>query len=138
MGFGFRVFLIDEEDKIIRISTSRFDRIRNRDPKEALIQYKDSRIRYAMVILQLENRKPISIVQIDYGYLLFDSEGRIDPDFLDEEGITAVSMIPFIPFNEDQSSVVHAGHKFAAKRFKNEFTWSPTAELEQAIYDKAF
>ncbi|TET68671.1 MAG: hypothetical protein E3J56_11075 [Candidatus Aminicenantes bacterium] len=72
-----------KKTKIIRISTSRFDRIQNRDPKEALIQYKDSRIRYAMVILQLENRKPISIVQIDYGYLLFDSEGRIDPDFLD-------------------------------------------------------
>ncbi len=83
MGFGFRVFLIDEEDKIIRIPTSRFDRLRNRDLKEALIQHKDSRIRYAMVILQLENRKPISIVQIDYSYLLFDSEGRIDPDFLD-------------------------------------------------------
>jgi hypothetical protein len=49
MGFGFRVFLIDEEDKIIRIPTSRFDKIRNRDSKEALIQYKDSRIRYAMV-----------------------------------------------------------------------------------------
>jgi len=44
MGFGFRVFLIDE-DKIIRIPTSRFDRIRNRDSKEAVIQYKDSRIR---------------------------------------------------------------------------------------------
>ena len=79
----FEYFLLMKKTKIIRISTSRFDRIRNRDPKEALIQYKDSRIRYAMVILQLENRKPISIVQIDYGYLLFDSEGRIDPDFLD-------------------------------------------------------
>jgi hypothetical protein len=83
MDFGFRVFLIDEEDKIIQIPTSRFDRIRNRDSKETFIQHKDSRIRYAMVILQLENKKPISIVKIDYGYLLFDSEGRIDPDFLD-------------------------------------------------------
>ena len=82
-AFVFEYFLLMKKTEIIRISTSRFDRIRNRDPKEALIQYKDSRIRYAMVILQLENRKPISIVQIDYGYLLFDSEGRIDPDFLD-------------------------------------------------------
>jgi len=68
MGFGFRVFLIDEEDKIIRISTSRFGRIRNRAPKEALIQYKDSRIRYAMVggILQ----KIITEVDI-YGQKLY-------------------------------------------------------------------
>jgi len=68
MGFGFRVFLIDEEDKIIRISTSRFDRIRNRGYKEALIQDKDSRIRYAMVggILQ----KIITEVDI-YGHKLY-------------------------------------------------------------------
>ena len=69
---------------------------------------------------------------------MFDSEGRIDPNFLDEDGITAVSMIPLIPFNEDQSNVFHAGYKFAAKKFTNEFTWSSSAELEQAIYDKAF
>jgi len=57
-----------KKTKIIRISTSRFDRIRNRDPKEALIQYKDSRIRYEMVggILQ----KIITEVDI-YGHKLY-------------------------------------------------------------------
>jgi hypothetical protein len=72
MGFGFRVFLIDEEDKIIRIPTIRFDRLRNRDPKEALIQYKDSRIRYAMVggILQKVITKIITEVDI-YGHKLY-------------------------------------------------------------------
>jgi hypothetical protein len=69
MGFGFQIFLIDEADKIIRIAATRFDRLRDRDPKESLLQYKNSRIRYAMVTLELENRKPISIARIDYGYL---------------------------------------------------------------------
>jgi len=73
MGFGFRIFVVDENDIIIRIPATRFDRIRNRDPKESLPQYKNSRLRYAMVILELENRKPISVVRIDYGYLAFDS-----------------------------------------------------------------
>ena len=36
----------------------------------------------ANVILQRENRKPLATEQVDYGYLLFDSEGRIDPHFL--------------------------------------------------------
>lgn len=138
MGFGFRIFLIDEADKIIRIPATRFDRIRDRDPKESFPQYKNSRIRYAMVILELENRKPISIARIDYGYLAFDSEGRVDQKFLDAENLTAVSMIPPIPFPGESPNIVHAGNKFAEKRFKNEFTWLPTSELEQTICDEAF
>jgi hypothetical protein len=138
IGIGFRIFLIDEADKIIRVPATRFDRLRDRDPKESLPQYKNSRIRYAMVILELENRKPISIVRIDYGYLAFDSEGRVDQKFLDAEGLTAVSMIPSIAFHGEPAGVVHAGHKFAEKRFKHEFTWSPSSELEQSIIHKAF
>jgi len=64
----FEYFLLMKKTKIIRISTSRFDRIRHRDPKEALIQYKDSRIPYEMVggILQ----KIITEVDI-YGHKLY-------------------------------------------------------------------
>ena len=138
MGFGFRIFLVDENDKIIRIHATRFDRIRNRDPKESLPQYKNTRIRYAMVILELENRKPIAVVRIDYGYLAFDLEGRVDQKFLDSEGKVAMSMLSFGSFNEDPSGVVYAGHKFAKKRFKNEFTWLPSPELEQTIIHKVF
>ena len=138
MGFGFRIFLVDEADKIIRIPATRFDRIRDRDPKESFPQYKNSRIRYAMVILELENRKPISIARIDYGYLAFGSEGRVDQKFLDAESLTAVNMIPPIRFPGESPNIVHAGNRFAAKRFKNEFTWLPTTELEQTICDEAF
>ena len=138
MGYGFRIFLIDEADKIIRIAAARFDRLRGRDPKEALIQYKDSRIRYAMVTLELENRRPISIVRIDYGYLSLDSEGRLDQKFLDAENMTALSMIPSIRFPDESPNIIRASEKFAQKRFINEFTWSPTPELEHAICNEAF
>jgi len=43
MGFGFRIFFIHEEDKITRIPATRFERIRGRDPKESLSEYKNSR-----------------------------------------------------------------------------------------------
>jgi len=138
MGFGFRIFLIDEADKIIRIPATRFDRIRDRDPKESFPQYKNSRIRYAMVILELENRKPISIARIDYGYLAFDSEGKVDQKFLDTEGQVAISMMPSIPLSGEPKNIVHASDRFAQKRFKDEFTWTPSFELEQKLIKKSF
>jgi len=138
MGFGFRIFAIDEADKITRIPATRFDRIRDRDPKESLPQYKNSRIRYAMVILELENRQPISIARIDYGYLVFDSEGRVDQKFLDTEGQVAISMMPSIPLPGEPKNIVHASDRFAQKRFKDEFTWTPSFELEQELIKKSF
>ena len=133
MSFSFRVFIIDEEDQLKRIPATRFDRIRDRDPKESLPQYKNSRIRYAMVILELENRKPVSILRIYYNYLVIDSEGLVEQKFLDTEGQVAISMMPSIPLPGEPANVVHASDKFAQKRFENEFTWTPSFEVEQAI-----
>jgi hypothetical protein len=138
MGFGFRIYFVEEGDKIERIPATRFDRIRNRDLKEILPKFKNSRVRYAMVMLEFENRKPVSIVQIDYGYLVFDFEGRVDQQFLDTEGHVAISMLPSIPLPGEPSNVVQASDRFAKKRFKDEFTWTPSFELEQAIIKKAF
>ncbi|MBW2106804.1 MAG: hypothetical protein JRI26_12480 [Deltaproteobacteria bacterium] len=70
------------------------------------------------------------VYAFNYGYLAFDSEGRVNQKFLDAENLTAVSMIPPIPFPGESPNIVHAGNKFAEKRFKNEFTWLPTPELE--------
>jgi len=94
MGFGFRIYFIDEDDKVTRIPLTRFERIRDRDPKESLSEYKNSRIRYAEVILELENKKPVSIARIVYCYLQFDSEGKVDKEYLNTEVRVAISMMP--------------------------------------------
>jgi hypothetical protein len=138
MGFGLRIFFINEDNKILRIPATRFERIIGRDRKESLSKYKNSRIRYAEIILELENRKPVSIARIVYGYLQFDSEGKVDKDFLDTEGHVAINMMPYIPLPDEPENVIHANHRFARKRFKNEFTWKPSFELEQEIFKKAF
>jgi len=138
MGFGFRIYFIDEDDKITRIPLTRFEKIRDRDPKESISEYKNSRIRYAEIILELKNRKPISIARIVYGYLQFDSEGKVDKEFLNTEGQVAISMMPSIHLPGEPENVINASDRFAQKRFKDEFTWTPSFELEQEIIKKSF
>lgn len=138
MGFGLRIFFIDENDKIIRVPMARFERIRDMDPKESLPEYRNSRIRYAEIIVELQNRKPISIARIVYGYLQIDSEGKVDREFLNMEGQVAINMMPSIPLPGEPENVVHASNRFAQKRFKDEFTWTPSFELEQEIIKKSF
>lgn len=137
MGFSIRIFFVDDDDNITRISRALYDRILHSDSKESLLEYKNTRVRYAEVILELENRKPISIERIVYGFLEFDSKGMVDKDFLNAEHRVAMSMIT-IPLLGDSSNVVHASDRFAKKRFKDNFSWTPSFELEHAIIKKAF
>jgi hypothetical protein len=138
MGLGLRIFFIDNDNKIKKIPLSRFERIFARDPKELHPEYNDTRIRYAEVIVEMENRKPISILRIHYGYLLFDSKGRVDQEFLDREAQVAIGMLPPLSISRESEKVINADDKFAQKRFKHEFTWAPTKELEDAIIAKVF
>ena len=137
MGFGFRIFFVNDKDEIKRISHASFERIFNRDPKEVHLEYKNTRVRYAEVILEIENRKPVSIVRIVYGYLKFDSKGHVDKEFHAEEQRVAMGMIS-LPLPGQSSNVVHASDRFAQKAFKDNFSWSPSFELEQSIIEAAF
>jgi hypothetical protein len=137
VGFGFRIFFVNDKDEIKRIPFARFDRIFNRDPKEVHLEYKNDSIRYAEVVLELENRKPVSIVRIVYGYLKFDSEGYVDKEFQAEEMRVGMGMLSLPIFNET-SNVVNASDRFAQKTFKDKFSWDPSFELEQFIIKASF
>jgi hypothetical protein len=137
MSFGLRIFFVNDKDEIKRISHTSFERIFNRDPKEVHLEYKNTRIRYAEVILEIENRKPVSIVRIVYGYLKFDSNGHADKEFHNEEQRVAMGMIS-LPLPGESSNVVHASDRFAQKAFKDNFSWSPSFALEQSIVKAVF
>lgn len=138
MGFGLRIYFIDEDDGIKRIPLTRFNKIRDRHPREAFPEYKYTRVRYAEIILNLENRKPTSIERIVYSYLQFDAEGKAEEAFLDAEKRLAFSMMPAIALPDGPENVIHASDRFAQKRFKDKFTWTPSPTLEQRIFKKAF
>ena len=138
MGFGLRIFFIDKDNKIKKIPLSRFEKIRNRDKNEIHFEYKDSRIRYAEVVVELERRKPVSITRIVYGYLQFDSNGQVDKKHLDLEAQAAMRMLPSLSLPGESGKVINASDKFAQQRFKHEFSWTPSKELKEAIITKVF
>ena len=78
MGMVFRIFLIDDNDSIHRLSIARFDRLLRHDAGEGLAQYAGKRVRCAIVLLEMMGRKPVAINHIDYPMLLFDVDGLID------------------------------------------------------------
>ena len=78
MGTTIRVFTVVDDDSLRRLSFAQYNRLHNHDPREAMPEYAGRRIRYAMVILEVDRQTPLYILHIDYFFLSFDAEGRVD------------------------------------------------------------
>jgi hypothetical protein len=137
MGIGLRVFLVNDDDSIQRLSLARYERLR-RDPGERLPQYAGRRVRYAMAILEMEDRRPEEIIKIQYSFLRFDSKGSIDAADQEREARLGLEMLPPAPKKPESPHVVDARHRFAKKRFHDEYKWTPTPEIEAAIVEAIF
>ena len=138
MGIGLRIFLVHDDDSIQRLSLACYERLLRRDPKERLPRYAGKRVRYALVVLELVNRKPAEIMKAQYSFLSFDSEGRIDLTEQEREARLALEVLS--PLHKEQQShrVIDAQHKFAKKRYNNAYKWTPTPDIEAAIAEAIF
>jgi hypothetical protein len=77
MGLSIRVFIVEDDDSIKRLPLAQYERLLKRDPNESLPKYAERRIRYALIVVDLVNRRPIEIVRDQFGFLDFDDEGRL-------------------------------------------------------------
>lgn len=133
MGIGLRIFLITEDDSLRRLSVAQFERLRRGELEGRLPEYANKQIRYALVVLETENRKPVAINMIQYAYLFFDSEGRLDATNLEQAARLALDMVPPIPSEINNGRVIDAHHQFAKKRYDYQYKWTPTPEVEAAL-----
>ena len=138
MGIGLRIFLVNDDDSLERLAVARYDRLLRRDPEECLPQYAGKRLRYALVAYEVENRIPVEILKIEYNYLSLDSEGRIDAGEEEKERRMAVDLFPPVLPEEQAGQVIDAKHRFAKKRYDNEYRWTPSPEVEAAIVRAIF
>ena len=138
MGIGLRIFLIGDDDSIQRLSLARYERLLRRDPRERLARYVGKRVRYAMAILEVTDRRPVEIIRIQYSLFHFDSKGSIDAADQEREARLGLEMLPPVPKEPDSPHVVDARHRFAKKRYHDEYKWTPTPEIEAAIVEAIF
>ena len=65
MGISIRVFIIEEDDTVHKLSHAAFERLIRQDPKECLPQYAGQKVRYALIAVEMKNRKPVDILHTD-------------------------------------------------------------------------
>jgi hypothetical protein len=138
MAAGCRVFLIDDNDSLQRISMVRLTRLLHFDRRESLQQYTGKRVRCAMVFLEVAGREVLSIKNVDYFLLPFDDKGRIDKKEWEKAMRLGVDLLPPLSDEQYPKQVINASHRFAKRRYEHEFKWKPSRKMEDAIVAAVF
>jgi hypothetical protein len=107
------------------------------DLNESLAEYAGKRLRYALVFLERFDRKPVEIIQIQYSYLSFDAEGKIDQSEFEKQPRLAMEVIDSLDSKQKPGRIIFARQRFAEKRIRDQYHWSPNPELETAIVKAA-
>mgnify|MGYP001824686447 FL=1 len=138
MGLSIRIFIVEEDDTIKRLPLARYERLLKRDPNESLPKYAGKRVRYALIVVDLVNRRPIEVIRDEFAYLDFDEEGRFKEPEHEKEESSALDMLDFFSTEQRDKRVIDARHKFARKRYFDKHWWDPTDEIVTAIAEAIF
>ncbi len=133
MGIACRVFILDDNDSLQRISMARLERLLDFNPKESLPQYSRKQVRCAMVFVEVARRLVLSIRKVDYFLLTFDSKGRIDKKECERGMRLGMELLPPIAHKEYSKKVIDAHHRFAKRRYEHEFKWKASRKVEEGI-----
>jgi hypothetical protein len=135
MGLSCRLFLLDENDVLHRLSNAKFDQMLRRPAQHRLPRFAGARVRMASVIVALEDHKPIRVVRINFSILSFDKTGRFDLAAY-EQPLRARMDLAFSALrNETAGSmkVIEAADRFVDRGGR----WKPSRAVARSIEQSA-
>lgn len=100
------------------------------DKGKSLPQYSGQRVRHALGLVELKERKPVRVKKVWYSYLAFDSAGYLD----EKEALQAAA--DALDGHEEkrllpQGVVIPATARFNSRRHQ----WKPNPSLEEKLLD---
>ena len=121
MSTGVRVFFIDDEDHLHRFPVKKFDQLGH--SSEKFPEFAGRRVRYALVFLEIKDKKPVAIKHTDYSYVQFNKDGSFDDAEFDKSLQMAVDLLgAFLTPKRAKGSLIDARGRFVKKRHDHEFT----------------
>jgi len=135
MGLSYRLFLLDENDVLYRLSNAKFDEMLRRPAGNRIPRFAEARVRMASVIVRFEDRRPIRVVQTSYSVLPFDKTGRLDVTAYQQPVRARIDLVLSALRNETAASktVIEAANRFVDRGGR----WEPSLALARAIEQSA-
>ena len=132
MGLAIRVFLVEDDGYLRRLPLAGYERLLRGEAEGRLPQYAGKRVRYALVVVDLVDRKPIEIRHVEYSWLSFDTAGRLDRSEQEKEVRLAIEVLHPVS-GEESLQLIDARHRFARKSYHDRYKWKPSSDIQAAI-----
>lgn len=135
MGISCRMFLLDQDDGLYRLSSAKFNQML-RDPTSCrLTRFAGARVRMTNVAVELLDRQPIRVVWNTFGFLAFDDEGYFDSGTFDhhQRARAELAWAPLAAELKGAAIIVDATTRFVAQGGR----WKPTRTLQRLIDEAA-
>jgi hypothetical protein len=138
MGLGIKVFFIEDDDSLKRIPLTKYERLMRGDPGMQFKEYAGQMIRYVLLVLEYENRKPVDVLRVEYSYVKFNADGKLDQQMFEEVKKLGTDMLPPVEKDRSNPNLINAQSTFAKKQFHDKYTWNPTPEIQNQIAKSIF
>ena len=138
MGLSLRIFFIDDDDSVHRVSLARYKRLINRALMERLSEFAGRRVRCASIFLEVADGKPAAVTHIEYSIISFDDSGQISADRTEKEMQLAANLLSSSIEEQQPARIIDARRYFLKRQYEHEFKWVPSRDLERAIIEAVF
>lgn len=125
MGIGVRVFVVGTDGELQKWSYKRFERVF--DGQESVPAFAGRRLQYAMLFVDLEERRPVRVKHVEWRVLRIDNDGKHNPTAAMRAAMDAFSPPPL------PETIVDARARFNQRAS----SWTPTPKLKSAILEAA-
>jgi hypothetical protein len=139
MGLAHRIFLIDRNDELYRLASSKFGDMMQDPRSHRVMRFAGQRVRAASMVIELEDRRPRRVIRATFEVLTFDAAGRLDSDRFDRQQMSRVNLwaakvMPGINGEADRANnVIDADDRFIERGGR----WTPSKTLAAAIREAA-
>lgn len=139
-SLALRLFIITDSDIVYSMPQAMYKRLMADPAEYHLPQFAGQRLRFACITVDLKDRKPDSVIRIDYHYLHFTDDGAIDRQrFMHDGAVIAEAFEGLSDFSTEkaESNIIDGSKRFAQRERDNAILWEPSVTLEKEILDAA-
>jgi hypothetical protein len=138
VGISHRIFIYSNEDTLVPVPNSRWERLYDREPGESMPEYAGQRIKYIEAILEFSDRKPSRVISIR-GYIApFDSRGRIDTEQVQSAGQLGFKGVDWSFLDKTEDNVISAESHFYKRQYQAQWCWDPPADVREQVINRIF
>jgi hypothetical protein len=135
MGLSHRQFLIDKDDRLYRLASTKFMSMLQNPASYRLQQFAGQRVRAASAVVMVVDRQLTQVVRITFDILTFDDTGHFDADIYGRHQFSRaeLGMAPLISDYSCRTDVIDGSSQFIARGGR----WTPSPAVARAIDDAA-